>query len=212
MIESTSASESNLNDLVSEMKQIINQSGDLNIHKDSLTNIIQQVDFLLGKHDDVYNTYIDLFVAMGQLDFSKRLPLYTDGGDFVNFINNGINMLNEEFKANVISKRVFHDFINGVGLNDTLVVVTGSDGFIDFAHSGETRLTDFGDKFLVDQGIQILFEDFSVIHNRIKNEGTIKKIKVNFKWKNQVFPAIVDVILSAHFGNIESIIYIIKLN
>lgn len=202
---------SSINDLVSEMKTIVNQSGDLNDHKENLTQIIQQVDFLLGKHDDVYNQYVDLFVAMGQLNFSKRLPIRKEGDTLINFFNSGINMLNEEFEENLLNKRVLHDFINGIPLENTLIAVTGPDGFIYFAHSTDALLKDFNDKFLINQSIHVLFNDFKIIQDRIKEEGTIRNIKTDFKWKNIIIPVKVDVIISNHFGKVESLIYLIKL-
>ncbi|MBX9850655.1 MAG: hypothetical protein K2X86_02745 [Cytophagaceae bacterium] len=200
--------------LLSEAKTLLKEEGDLNKEKkEDLFQILEQVDFLLGKHDDIYNKFSDIFAAMAGFDFSKRLSYYEDGDNFVNFIINGINILNEEFQSDVIKKKILHDLFDSINLKDTLLVITNPEGFIYFANSGNAGLTNFNDKSLADQSINILFSDFTIVENCIKDkDSSMRDIEINFKWKGKNIPAKMDVTISNTLGKIETLIYIIKLS
>src|SRR6478609_7179006 len=159
-ISNTNLSELPLQNLVTEARNIVSGNLDLNQEKENLSLILDQVDFILGKYDEIYTRFTEIFVAMGDFDFSKRLPFYEDKDNFINFIVSGINMINEELEANALKKSVFHRILHSLALKDTLLVITNTDGFINFANSGNTSIENFNDTSLYDQGINSLFVNY----------------------------------------------------
>jgi hypothetical protein len=199
-----------LQTLLSEAKVILNKEGDINSDRENLSQIIDRVDFLLGKHDELYEKFTELFTSMGQFDFSKRLD-FVENREVINFIISGLNMLNDEYQAHAINKKLLHNFFKSCSIKNVLAVITNSDGFIYFANPGDSQLVGFNDDTLHDQSIHSIFTDFHIVEDRIKGEGSIKNIDVELKWNGNKIHANLDVTICNSNGKIESLIYIIKL-
>jgi hypothetical protein len=205
--------EMQLQSLLGEAKVLLKEKGELKEEKkEDLYKILQQVDYLLGKKDDAYEKFSEVFSSMADFDFSKRLSFNEDGGDdFENFIVNGINILNEELESEAVRKKIFHDFFDSLNLKDTLVIITDPYGFISFANSSCNQIQNFNDKALAYQSVNVLFEDFSEIEKFIKERNSFSDIQTIFKWKGNDFPVKVNVTISNSMGKIESLIYVVKL-
>lgn len=196
-------------DLICEVKSIIGKGGDLNLEKENLAALIEQADFLLGKYDEIYDQFIEVFTSMGNFDFSKRLAYVEPGDNFINFIVNGINMVNEELGSSAVHQGVLKSLLNNLTLADSIVLLTDTNGFIRFINSVNCNLPEFSDKLLIGQSINCLFSNFSVLEERIKKEGSARNINSSLKWLGKLYPVTVDVALSMSLGKIEGLIYVV---
>lgn len=200
----------NVQELIAQAKNILQSSEDPTLKMENLNEIISQVDFLMGKNDRIYGPLGDVFTSMVQMDFTKRVsPNYGDN-EFLQFFISGINMINEELEQVALNKEVLHTLLDGLGVKDSMIVITDSTGNIYFVHPGENGLPDFNEELLYGQKIHVLFEDFSFIDNKIKHLGSVRETIIDMKWKGDVIPCHLTLAIAVSMGKINSLVYIFK--
>jgi len=202
-------SETSIHSLLAEAKSILNNKEDINFEKENLSNLIDQADFILEKHDHIFDQFVDVFTSMGQFDFSKRLNHVDNSDNFINFVINGVNMINEEFEVKAIHRNVIQCLLSTLDIKDKLIVLTNSNGYI-YLSEGSIPLADVKNHYHQDQTIRVLFSDFDVIEETMKIQGYAKNITANLKTREGLIPVKVDVSICSHQGKIDSMIYIIK--
>lgn len=86
-----------------------------------------EFDTLLAELEQVFN-------AMLQLDFSKRLPFVDTSGpnNFLNFIFTSINLLNEELDKNTLPKELIRKVMTYEA--NSLILITNTQGKVVFIH------------------------------------------------------------------------------
>ena len=74
----------NINELqsfVGDIKSILSSDTDLNFEKNALLQMIEQVDYLVGKHDDYCEEIDSTLSAMVEFDFTKRINSCEDNNN-----------------------------------------------------------------------------------------------------------------------------------
>ena len=199
--------------IIREMKELItSETGISPENRNKMFELLQQVDFVLGKYDIIYEQLIDVFSAMGTHDFSKRIPNLGVEHDFIKFITLGINMVNEQLKDSSMLKSVANRIVETLNVDNTIVVVTNTNGEIYFVNSKSKQIPDFCIEALDQVKVHSLFADFSIIEQRIKQEGSLFDMPVSLKWKGKIIPVILTVAIVTSHSKIDGIIYAIKLS
>lgn len=202
-------SETSIHSLLAEAKSILHSKEDINIEKENLTYLIDQADFILEKHDHIYDQFVEVFTSMGQFDFSKRLSHVDNSDNFINFVINGVNMVNEEFEAKALHRNVIQCLLSTLDFKDKLIVLTNSNGLI-YLTAGTISNMELNNHYFQNQTIRVLFSNHESIEETIKLQGSGKNISAEVKTKAGSMSVKVDVSPCYHQGKIESIIYIIK--
>jgi hypothetical protein len=202
-------SETSIHSLLAEAKSILHNKEDINIEKENLTHLIDQADFILEKHDHIYDQFVEVFTSMGQFDFSKRLAHVDNSDNFINFVVNGVNMINEEFEVKALHRNVIQCLLTSLDIKDKLIVITNANGYI-YLTAGALPLAEINTRHLQDQSIRVLFTNHHLLEEVIKSQGSNKNISSELKTREVSIPVKVDVSVCSHQGKIESIIYIVK--
>src|SRR5687768_13142495 len=93
--------------VMSGVKKALHSDMDLNAEKESLKGMVEQVDYLVGKHDEYCDQINNVLGAMAEFDFSKKLTsCREDDNNLINVVSQGLNMLNEEFSEKAINKNI----------------------------------------------------------------------------------------------------------
>jgi len=197
-----------------ELKKLILEEQNIKPeNKTKIFEMLQEVDFILGKYDTIYEEMVDVFSSMALHDFSKRLP--TDIGfkhDFLSFLTLGINMINEQLAENSLSKQGVHKVIDVLENKDRIVFITGINGKIFFANSSAKDLTDFKEESLIGQKIETIIENYCNIEELMLWDGSLNNIPIQFRWNGSLISSVLNVSLIMQSGKVENIIYLIKLN
>jgi PAS domain S-box-containing protein len=154
---------------------------DNNFYYDSMRNFLSlKIDELRTRVNEID----EIILAMGELDFSKRLPV-DEGENILSYFTTTLNILNEELEARIVP---FH-FEILQNLND-LIIVTDASGKVLFANKAFEKNCKIALIEIKDKNISDLFSGNSLKIN-IKFGFTIQNAEVNFRIKNsrKPFPA-----------------------
>jgi hypothetical protein len=199
----------NLADLLTDVKTIIGNSNDLNHEKDNLNEMLTKVNFLIGRYDQLYAPFIELFESMAQLDFTKRVPPEANN-EFFEFMATGINMVNEELEGVVIHKDVLSSVLEGLDIQGGTVIITDHKGFISYVKSNAPDLHNFNESTLKGQRVPVVFKSFDAIDEKIKQLNSIKDYDVELQWMGKVIPKKLTLAMAVKLGKINSMVYVLK--
>lgn len=205
------SSEKSSQTIVREMKDLI--SSEEGIKPESrmkMFELLQQVDFVLGKYDIIYEQLIDVFSAMGMHDFSRRIPNLGVDHDFINFITLGINMVNEQLSDTSILKSVTQRIIETMDVKNLIIIVTDTNGDIFLVNSNSNQIPGLCQEALDKIKVHSIFDDFNIIEKRIKAEGSLYDMPVKLKWRGEKIPVILTVAIVTCQSKIDGIIYAIR--
>lgn len=195
-----------------EIKDIISKEDGLkDENREKITSLINQVDFVLGKYNQIYEDLVDVFSAMGEHDFTKKLPAqYQEVHDFMDFITLGLNMVNEQLKESVMHKFLVKRIFDAMNLDGIIVLVADLKGTIFFVKNCCKGLDNFSQEALENVGIHTIFEDYKSIEDRIKDEGSLKNMDSTIKWNGYAIPVSLTVAFSTQAGRMDGVIYALK--
>lgn len=198
--------------LLKEAYEILNTSENLNVEREKLTRIFNQIASWKGDNSEdeqYYDAFQKVILAMAMFDFSKRLPISFEIKSIQNFFSITINSLNEILEDKIFSKVLVSKILKGLNLQNTIVIGTDAHGKINFFETDqEKRFPDI--KSFMDQNVSIFFEEMKVIDELIQKEGTEQSMKVKIKFG---YTGIVDlkIVTSSWLNRTEGIVYIITL-
>ena len=200
------------NDLL--LKSKITEANVLLTNKDleGVGKLLNEIDFMLGKHDDYISQLTEVFTKMADFDFSQRLQIVDDSEeDLSALLSRGLNWLNEEFEAVAIHKDIVDTVFDTIDdRKDSLMVITDVHGNIKFLNKGSVDLPGFKESLLIGKPIHEMFEDFKYVDESIKKGHSTRHIPILFKWKEQTIPSSLNIGFSSRLGKIEASIYYIK--
>ena len=192
------------------VKDIISSKGDLNTEKDRIRRMIEQVDYLVGKHDEYCEEIYTMLSAMVEFDFSKRLTsCEEDDNNLINVISQGLNMLNEEFKEKAMNKHIVHTVLDTIAF-DKLVIITDSKNNIIFAKGN--KLPEFKEDNLKGKSISTLFNQYELIVHLMRVESLSKNINLNMIWEEASIPVSLRIGLTMNGNKIDGVTYIIDVH
>lgn len=208
----TIANNKNAQDLLTEVKSIVESDKDLNHEKENLRNMLSQVNFLIGKYDHLFNPFGETFAAMAQMDFTRKIPTDVNNEDdeLFDFVATGLNMVNEELEGVAFHKNLLHTILGGIDTQETSVLITDVNGKIYFVNSNSSDLYNFNENTLHGQNIHVVFRNFEQIDKKIKQLGSVHEEKVELEWLGEVIPKKLTLAIEVKLGKINSLIYILK--
>jgi hypothetical protein len=117
--------------LVRQINRLIsNDEGIKPENKIKMQDLLQQVDFVLGKYSVIYESLTEVLGAMAVHDFSKRiLPIGIDN-DFIGFLTLGLNLVNEQLSKISIRKQVVHRVIDVMNVKNLIIIIANTKGEI----------------------------------------------------------------------------------
>lgn len=196
-----------LQSFVGDIKGVLKSELDLNNEKDSLLKMIEQVDYLVGKHDHYCDEIDAALSSMVEFDFTKRLNCTErDDNNLINVISQGLNMLNEELYERAINKNIIRTLLDSIA-STKLIIVTDGKNNITFAHG--KQLDGFKEDELRGKSISTLFDHYELIIHLMRVESLSNSININMLWKGITIPVSLKIAMSMKYSKIEGIIYII---
>jgi hypothetical protein len=198
--------------VVSGVKNALNADIDLNSEKESILGMIEQVDYLVGKHDEYCEQIEEVLGAMVEFDFSKKLTsCKEDDNNLINIVSQGLNMLNEEFNERAINKNILRSLLETLTPNK-IVIITDNKNNIIFSTS-YSYLENFNEDELRGKAIGFLFNQYDLIIHLMRVESLTKSIDINMNWNGISYPTSLRINLSlSKQNNLEGIIYIIEMS
>ncbi|WMJ74079.1 hypothetical protein RCC89_13025 [Cytophagaceae bacterium ABcell3] len=203
--ESTPVSE-----IVSEMKSILKKEGDLNQEKEHLSRLLEQADFLLHKHDEDYNQFIELFVAMGQFDFSSKLQYLNNGDNFQNFIVTGLNMVNEELKHTIIHPCVINTLLRILKVPNAVIVITDDEGKIKFLNNYIPHLSEAISRSYIGKHISELLANYNNLKESFDKGALVRNHESFIDHKGKHYFVTVDMETAINGQKVEGFVYVIN--
>lgn len=206
----------NQTDILSRLSEVRNSldSKKTKVERDKIGDLLGEINFIFEKKDDFYSQVADVFGAMGDFDFSKRLPVpENEINEYDSTLARGVNWLNEEFATTALHKSIVGTVFETIGIEDAMLVVTDSNGLIKVVNHGRTEFSNFNEAALLGQSVHVLFEDFrTIIDNRFKEGASLKNISINLLWNNRSIPVRLNIGFLTRCGKFEAAVYFIRLS
>jgi hypothetical protein len=197
--------------VVSGVKNALNADIDLNSEKESILGMIEQVDYLVGKHDEYCEQIEEVLGAMAEFDFSKKLgSCQEDDNNLINIVSQGLNMLNEELAEKAINKNILRSLLE-VLCPDKIILITDNKNNIIFT-TNFPQFEDFNEEELRGKPIGFLLNQYDLIIHLMRVESLTKPININLNWKGNAYPSSLRINLAlSKQNNLEGIIYLLEL-
>jgi hypothetical protein len=206
---SNSSTMNQLQSVLGGVKDLISSEGDLNIEKDRIRRMIEQVDYLVGKHDEYCEQIYTMLSAMVDFDFSQRLTsCEDDDNNLINVISQGLNMLNEEFQEKAINKSILHTLLDNVAGNK-VVIITDSKNNIIFAQG--KQLPNFREDEVRGKSISVFFNQYELIVHLMRADSLTKNLNINMTWNESIIPVSLKIGLTMNCNKIDGVTYVADL-
>lgn len=152
-----------------------NSSSEDKIYHQKVYNTLLEIKGAERKTLSAFDSIEKYCIASAKVDFTKRLYLDSDL-PFLQYIENMLNVINEELEFQVIYKKVLTTFLGLIPKSITIFL--DNKGDITFLQDG-FNILNIVEKNIVDVQINQLISDFNIIIKKLEKGGVIKGEKVN---------------------------------
>ena len=199
-----------LQDKISSLKRILEHEKVSALGRKALKNTLDEVDFILSKYDNFFNSYTQTIASIASADFVYKFPEIPHADDFLYTLTSSLNMMLDELKKRAVKKELIHQMHKLMGLENIALIATDVEGKIKYIKGSFDLYPNFNEQVYSGGSIQGIFKDYSNIGLFFEKGIMPTDVEMLINWKGNFHPCWVSANVCNQMGKIEGMVYVIR--